>query len=312
MTPITYFAGGGNIRPETVLDKSKVNVMLSFYTSRKRPDKRFLDIINNRDSINSLFMDSGAYTLIRKASEYHREHGGDKWAYFKTKEIYEYRDNYIKFIDKYKDAIDYYPNLDVMYNPYLTWDNQQYLEKAGLHPIPVVHVGSPMKWLNRYLDMGIDYTKGYKYIGFGGDIGSGSEYATKWLDNAFNIVCDTYNQLPQVKVHGFGVAGWERVSNYPWHSIDAASWAQHARVGAIDVPPYRNGKFILDGKHRMIFISPKSPARHERGKHYLSMKPDEQEVIRKWCDLFGIQLEGHEDKDRYLCNLLFYSKSKIS
>ncbi|MCK4499609.1 hypothetical protein KAU11_03880, partial [Candidatus Babeliales bacterium] len=124
-----------------------------------------------------LFVDCGAPSLFNKLMRQNQEgkrntlmglHIKDRteanqdFSAIKTAEYKKYRREYIKFIKENQHKIDFYPNLDVINNPQATYDNQKYLEKHGIKPAPVFHLGCDVSWLQRYID------EGYDYIALGG------------------------------------------------------------------------------------------------------------------------------------------------
>ena len=54
-------------------------------------------------------------------------------------------DKYIEFINRNKNFIKLYANLDVIGNWKETIKNQKYMEKKGLNPIPTFHMGENIK-----------------------------------------------------------------------------------------------------------------------------------------------------------------------
>lgn len=264
--------------------------------------------------VESHFLDSGAFTLWTKAAEYHKEHGGDEWAYYDTDEFWEYIDSYAAFIKEYKVAIDLYANVDAIPNPGLTWRNQKYLEKKhGLSPVPVVHYPTNTKWLKRYMNAG------YKIIGLGGLVGSMMKKSCQnWIDECFDIVCDTPNRLPKVKIHGFGVTSYKSLLCYPWWSVDSAAWDKIASFGGICVPHKRGGKFVFNTPPYIMKISMESPQAKTRS-HFLTLSQGERDIVKDWLKFIDIPI-GKLDKKgevkekgvvtfhvyRRIANLLFY------
>ena len=264
--------------------------------------------------VESHFLDSGAFTLWTKAAEYHKKNGGGRWDYYDTDEFWEYVDAYAAFIKKYKVAIDLYANVDVIPNPELTWRNQKYLEKKhGLTPVPVVHYPTNTKWLSRYIKAG------YKIIGLGGLVGSTMKKSCQsWIGECFDIVCDTPDRLPKVKIHGFGVTSYRFLLRYPWWSVDSAAWDKIASYGGICVPHKRGGKFVFDVPPYIMKISMESPQAETR-HHFLTMCQAERDIIKDWLAFIKIPI-GKLDKKgevieqgvvtfhvyRRIANLLFY------
>jgi hypothetical protein len=255
----------------------------------------------NRDDlevgcVKAHFLDSGAFTLWSRADEFAKKEKRSKWDFYDTDEFWEYVDEYAAFIKKYSYGIDYYANVDAIPDPDITWRNQKYLEGAhGLNPIPVVHYKTDLSWLKKYID------HGYEYIALGGLVGSADQDLCKrWLDRAFNIICNTKDRLPRVKTHGFGVTTYSLLLRYPWYSVDSTTWTKAGGFGTIWVPHRRRGKFVFGigrvFQHPYIInVSMDSPAMKDR-KHLLRWSLYVQGVVRDWLDHCGIPL-GKVAKD---------------
>ena len=156
-------------------------------------------------------LDSGAFALIGRAMK----KGGIDFSGFDSVEFWEYADSYAQFIKRHSDAIDYYANIDVIYDPVRTWMNQFYFEREhGLRPLSVIHVGTSPEWIDKYIE------RGYDYIGFGG-IAKGilKDGVTRWLNTMFDHICPPPSHLPTIKVHGFGVGNINHILDYPWYCM---------------------------------------------------------------------------------------------
>jgi hypothetical protein len=178
-------------------------------------------------------LDSGAYASWRK---------GD------VIDLYDY----IEFIKRHQDILEYVINLDIIPGVHKTYptpeevedsarrsyENQQIMKAHGLSPIPVFHQGESFSWLKRYMDDGEPYIGISPLLDIQGWKGADPDV---WLDQAFDFVTDA-NGYPLVKTHGFGIVSVKYLKRYPWTSVDATSYTQVARFGKILVPLYRNGK----------------------------------------------------------------------
>lgn len=238
--------------------------------------------------VKSLFLDSGAFSQWTLAARYAKENGGDRRAFYDTVAFWQYLDDYVAFVKKYRPYFDLYANVDVIPDPELTWRNQQYLEKKGLHPVPIVHYRTPMSWLRHYID------RGYGLIGFGGlVVRTDVSNRRRWLDEAFSLLCDYPDRKPRVKVHGFGIGlNLTLLRRYPWWSVDSASWEKSGSFGGIIVPcparSTRNFDFTLDPWQ--ITVSYDSPDRKSAGRHYLSLPAAEKDYIGRWLSHVGVPL----------------------
>lgn len=159
------------------------------------------------EQVGSLFLDSGAHSLYSKYAK-----GGD-YSYFDSSDFWAYLDDYALWIKKYPHAFDYYANVDVIYNPELSWKVLKFLEQEhGLNPVPVIHSRTALKWVHKHLEAG------YKYIGLGGlgQLTTKSQYYA-WADSVFSILCPKSNDYhPIVDVHGFAMTSYDLLVRYPW------------------------------------------------------------------------------------------------
>jgi len=264
-----------------------------------------------------LFMDSGAHSLytreVMKKIPLNQRHRTDPYAYYETKEFWAYVDEYAKFINENKTAVQFYANVDVIFNPKLSWRVLKYLEREhGLHPVPVIHFGTDLKWLSRHLDAG------YEYIGLGG-LGQEAQKRNyiRWADEAFQLICPEPDYMPTVRVHGFAMGSPSLMKRYPWWSIDSASWVKSAGFGKIFLPRWKNGKWDFFS-HFAMDISEKSPSVKVSGKHVSNIPRLERESIRKWLEEIGIKMGDLATKTtdeqtamnhrsaRIMANLCFY------
>lgn len=245
--------------------------------------------------VESVFLDSGAFNQWTKARVYARKKHKGRWSYFHTDEFRHYMDEYADFVKEWKIAIDVCANLDVIGNPEITWENQQYLESRGIKPVPVVHYGTDLKWLQHYLD------KGYKYIGLGGLVGNDKNRAClDWVDSCFHIICDKRTKLPKIKLHGFGVSSPLMFRRYPWYSTDSASWDIRAGFGVIMVPKIKKGKWNYDSIHSLK-VSEESKKDIRVGSHFFALRKGEQQIVKDWLKFIKVPL-GKMKGDKIIRN----------
>ena len=237
----------------------------------------------NIKNIAGHFLDSGAYNQGQKAKAYYKEHGKDRWAYFHTDEFWQYMKDYVAFVKKNKIALDLYANVDAIGNAELTWRNQQWLEKRGLTPVPVIHAGTDpdLKWLKHYLSLK------YTLIGFGGMAVTGirKEETKRWLNNCFEYLCNNKEHLPIVKIHGFGLTDFKLWVRYPFYSVDSTTWVKRGAFGEILVPRFKHGKFQLLNPPYILGTSTRHKARtHLRGMHLDVLRGKEKENVYQWLE----------------------------
>jgi len=228
--------------------------------------KKIVDVGRKNPEI---FMDSGAFSAKTKRAEI---------------DI----DKYIKFIKDYRPYIDIYANLDVIGDAKATLENQKKMEAAGLSPIPCFHYGENWEWLEYYLDS-------YDYVAIGGvAMLRNKSVLTDWLDRCFKIICDTPNNYPRAKIHGFGVTSIGVMCRYPWYSLDSTSWVLMSRFGSILVPRYSQGRYVYDETAWRVNVSTRSPSTKEAGKHFGTFPLMEQHLIKEYVNSRGFEIGRSE------------------
>ena len=210
-----------------------------------------------------LFLDSGAFSA---------------WTQKITIDIQEY----IAFIKEHEDIIDVHANLDVIGNARATLKNQKIMERAGLTPIPCFHAGEDFSYLSHYVEK-------YDYIALGGVAQLGRK-AQEWMDRCFTIICDTEDRMPRCKVHGFGVTAMPLLFRYPWYSVDSTSWVMTSRLGSIQVPRWKNNKWMFDKITWKVSVSSKSPDQKEAGKHFTTLTIKEKELVLRYIEEKGYEM----------------------
>lgn len=270
----------------------------------------------SQDYIGTFFLDSGAHSLYTR--EVIKKKHRDGYRFYESQEFWDYVDRYANFVRHNLDCLDYYANVDAIFNPDISWRVLKYLEeKHHLRPVPVIHWNTDLKWLDKHLDAG------YDYIGLGG---LGQEVTTKeyyrWADQVFQRLCPPPHYLPIVKTHGFAMTGYNLLVRYPWYSTDSASWVKAGGYGIIMVPRWYNGQFDFSRKPYTIAVSSDSPAiKNGEARHYMSCSGKEKESTRRWLDSIGtpfgsVDIEGQEKEwgvvshhaARKIANLKFFKE----
>lgn len=230
-------------------------------------------------SASSVFVDSGAFSLYTR-------YGKDKGFYSLKPgtEFRHYCDKYAAFMKAMRERV-LLANVDVIYNPELTWETQQFFEKEhGLKPVPIVHFKTPMKYVDRYLEAGR-----YDLIGVGGFAWGGTG-TTKWLDSFFIHICPKSNKFkPIIRAHGFALTSWHAICRWPWWSVDSTTWFTTASFGGIIVPRWSAARndWAYDRPPYTIQISGRSTSKKDFGRHYQSLSKWEKEMIEKWIGEAG-------------------------
>jgi len=186
----------------------------------------------------SLFLDCGAPSLYEKLSKKRKtkvmgsrfqDRQYNDYSYADLPEYYEYMTAYMDFLKENAAYIDIFSNLDVISNPKLTMRNQRLFEEQGLAPIPVFHLGSDERYLERYI-------KKYEYIAIGGLVPNPTRMLIPVLDRLWRTYLTDADGFPKVKVHGFACTSLTLMERYPWYSVDSASSQKLAMYGKIIQP----------------------------------------------------------------------------
>lgn len=178
----------------------RLNVLESFFAIRHKQLKK------KKDFVKKFFLDSGAF------SAYTQKKGIDL-------------NQYISYIKDNNDKIDYYANLDEIYNPEKSAQNQAKMESEGLKPIPVYHYGENLKIFKKMIDK-------YNYIAIGGMVPISTQKLIPFLDECFGCVCNKEGNTEK-KIHGFGMTTLELMERYPWASVDSVSPILTAAMGGV-------------------------------------------------------------------------------
>lgn len=288
-------------------------------------------------SVRGFFLDSGAHSLYSNhVIKRKHEKRKDKWDYYRSADFDAYVESYIDFINTHRADIDYYATIDVIFNPSLSWKILKRLEKAGLNPVPVIHYGTDMKWVRRYLDAG------YTFLGIGGlgqEVTANQYYS--WADQLFSVLCPKSNdRLPLVRTHGFAMTSWALLRRYPWWSVDSASWIKSAAYGGIYVPRKKNGVHSFEVQPISVCMSGQSSSyarnptsielkagyqKAQVGQHWSQLSKNQQALVTDWLEMHNIPLGSVDEnggmiemgvishhKPRALANLVYFEAMKDS
>lgn len=240
-----------------------------------------------------IFFDCGAPSLYNELSRrekntnvmgsHIRNWHKDDYSYVESEAYRAYRRAYLEHLRREQGNLSAFSNLDVVHNAELTWKNQQWFEKRGVKPLPVFHLGSDVKWLRRYIELG------YSYICLGGLVPNPPMILKPMLDRLWVEELTDDRGMPKVKVHGFGMTSFDLMYRYPWYSVDSKTWTDIARFGAIYVPrKVKSGE--PDWLHPVAI-----PVSHRRdhlklvGRHYKTLPASSQAFILNLLKEFGLQ-----------------------
>ncbi len=241
-----------------------------------------------------LALDSGAFSLYSK-------HAGitEDFSYFDTWAFLDYVDEYADFVRDHEEAIDWFVNVDVISRPEQSWEVLKYMESDGLAPMPVIHYGADLHWVEKHLEAG------YQYLGIGGPRTLHTSTYARWADQMFKLICPRRHDKPLVKTHGFGMTRHDLLMRYPWTTVDSKTWLQAAFNGQIWVPPRTRNGFAFDLRPRIVPIG-QTRRRNTIRWHVLR-------DVREWLDSIGLPLGENEepgvtndDHTRTIANLAYF------
>lgn len=220
----------------------------------------------------SIFLDSGAFSAMTQGAEI---------------DI----DEYIKFIKKYNDVIDYYAALDVIGDPVKSYENAVYMKKKGLNPIPVYHlIDRDFYWFEKICNE-------FPFIGIGGMTGTPIEKKERiyLITKCFNYIVNS-NLMNDVKVHGFGCTSVRSMVMFPWFSVDSSTWIQVSRHGGILVPRRLFGGKGLDADAPVISVSDRRPG---APNYYKKLPPKNRGKLIDYLKRIGHQYFNDEMRFKF-------------
>jgi len=258
-----YYSGVAPLKEETV-DRMTLNAkfrLLSCHDSYAKYADKWLSISSQYHKKITILLDSGAFTA---------------WNQNKEVTLDPLIKVYYKIMEKYwSDCIEIYLiNLDKIPGaPGRTADQKEMdeCEKISDHNfeilvkhfgdrvLPVFHQNESMTRLTTVCQM-----SNYICVSPRNDLGE--KYRLKWSK-------EVHNNIPShIRTHGLAATGFNMMTQVPWTSVDSAWWLFTAGTGSIVI--CANGNIP-----RIVGISSKSPTRHTKDQHYLTLSDHERVVI---------------------------------
>lgn len=183
-----------------------------------------------------IMLDSGAFT--------HYQQSLKKGIVLTDKDIQDYTDDYITFLNEWGDDLECFVGVDSVPNPenvdptfvFKTWNNYLYmwerLKPSIRHKlIPVFHYGEDFTQLRRWLDYRHPDGSKVDYVGLAISLEGVTKERISWGRQAMKVIAESTN--PDVKTHAFGVGVKAVLEHIDVTSTDATSWVKCAAYGMI-------------------------------------------------------------------------------
>lgn len=250
--------------------------------------RKWCDKLAERNGVNKIFIDSGAYTV-----------------YTKQKELDV--DEYISYINSIDSSIAIAAQVDkipgvwgqektleqILKAPALSWENYLYMrERVNSKDklIPIFHRREDFKWLDLMLETTFD-GQYIPYIGIAATTDSSVREKQDWFEKVFKHIRHSSN--PNVKTHAFGMTSLTLLELYPFTSADSTSWLMTAINGGIQSP------------FGVIYVSEKN--KHELG-HILGLSAELRKAVEDYIVQRGFTLEALSQQyaDREKFNALYF------
>lgn len=240
----------------------------------------------------TLALDSGAHSIFSK--HVGKADGSLDYSYYQSEAFDKYLVGYAACVKGWGDKLDFHVTIDAIFNPQLTWDITKRLEKLGIKPLPIVHHGTPIEWIKKYVNA-------YDYLGVGG-LG---QWVTKkayvdWGDSLFKYLGNTQD----VKTHGFAMTAYPLLMRYPWYSVDSTTPFTFSRYGGLMVPRRKGDDFDFLS---VPFMTPVSPRRPSANRHYLHLPDSARKQTDRWLTELGFDYAGVSESylQRDISNIVF-------
>ena len=212
-----------------------------------------------------VILDSGAYTA------YHQNVKIDV-------------EEYAEFLKKHSDLfLGGCINLDVILDAEASYRNWEILRSKGVDTIPVYHMSTDEKWLEKYMQQ-------TDYICIGAIAELSVMQRTSGLSYLFKKYLLDSKGVPKIRTHGLGVTAASMITRFPWYSVDSASAVKTSAFGNVLTPRIRNIERKKDGtltytydigKLDPLFVSDRYPERLRTGNaSFFSLPPMVKEAYR--------------------------------
>jgi hypothetical protein len=193
------------LKYKVMFPTEQIDVLLSF---GRRDQDKWGFYVTHRNKVNSIMLDSGAYTL-NWSSRIPPHLTIDRYIDYSV-----HCGQYVEFLFN----LDSDFSIDGHYKDRINFQNQVLLEAAGLDPVPVIHdiYGSEIR---DYINRGR-----HRMLAIGSSL----------LDDHVGLkIAMNRIHAAGIKVHLFGTTSFELLATNPVSSCDASTWSQEATRGYI-------------------------------------------------------------------------------
>jgi hypothetical protein len=210
--------------------------------------------------------------------------------WYKRKDFELYKKRYIDWLKKEKDSVDVYVTLDVIFDPGATWEIWKEMREEGLDPMTVIHQGTDYRWVEKYMEEGIEYLGVSLFVPL-------TEEVIRWTDEIFLRFVKVDGEEPFPKVHMFGVAFPELFKRYPIYSADSVSWRKCCGYGFVPVPFLKEGRFVFESLY-FVKVTKKRKLSSEKRIFFDYARMVGEEVIKEMAkEIFGEDMSFSELED---------------
>jgi len=204
---------------------------------------------------------------------------------------------YIAFIKKDGKKWDFAVNFDYTHNADICYKVWRLFLYNDCETIPVFHgERGSLEYFKRYCD------DGAKLIGLGtGGINDRRSWDKKrtYFDIIFNLAAKH-----GVRLHGFAITHLSLMFQYPWYSVDSATWAKWSAEGKVIFPNLKRKKISMNHVSDHALSSRSSDTSYNRLPKY--MRKEFERTIEEYGFDFG-KLRTNLI-ERYCFNAAIYAK----
>lgn len=156
---------------------------------------------------------------------------------------------YAEYCASVESRVDWYANLDVIGDWRGGLVDLAAMEKRGLRPVPVFHLGEPLSLL-------ADLVSGYARVAIGR--GPGVSFRQMWrlLEAIFDRYSDAEG-VPTCRFHGFRMTDRRLMARFPFDSVDSTTWISGSAWDELptDAGRARGFSFLRDTEKAQVWLS---------------------------------------------------------